>query len=126
MAHTPQHQPLVQLGERLGELVEILMLASVDIDVFQRQLALAYEGGKSLSESRHRRADGAKSRRIEAAAVAQHRAHLLILPGRHLLEHVQLAGDQLQCQARAAEETQRTRAFLAHEQRGCLGGLRGR
>ena len=58
--------------------------------------------------------------------MTQHLADLLVLPGRHLLEHVELTRDEPHAHARPAEETQRsTDVPLADESRGRAGVVPG-
>jgi hypothetical protein len=45
--------------------------------------------------------------RVEAAPVPEHAPDRLVLPRRHLLEHVELARDELQAHRRAAQQPQR-------------------
>src|SRR5437763_3907080 len=47
----------------------------------------------------------AESRRVETAPVAEHAADCLILPRRHLLEHVELTRDELETKRRSAKQT---------------------
>jgi hypothetical protein len=52
--------------------------------------------------------------------VAEHRSDFLVLPGRHLLEHVELIGDQLQAEGAPPEQPERGGDLLALEQSGCF------
>ena len=59
------------------------------------------------------------SRRVEAAAVAEHLADLLVLPRRHMLEHVQLLGGVAKAEASpAAARPQRRRDRRVLQVRG--------
>src|SRR5207237_299636 len=62
---------------------------------------------EGFSERRRHTPQLSKSRRVETAAVAEHAADCLILPRRHLLEHVELARDELETKRRSAKQTKR-------------------
>src|SRR5206468_286658 len=98
-----------------GELVELLELASPDVEVDERETLLAVQRVERLTERRRDAADVPEARGVEAAAVTEDLPDRLVLPGRHVLEHVeQLRGD-LEAVARAAKQSQR-RGDLVREQ----------
>ena len=58
--------------------------------------------------------------------MAEHLADLLVLPGRHLLEHVELPGDEAQAHARPAQQPERgAEVVLADEDRSRRGVVPG-
>ena len=59
VADPPEVDPLVELGQRLGELVELLVLAAVDVDVDEREPGLLAERVECLPE-RGRDAGGSR------------------------------------------------------------------
>ena len=78
---------------------------------------------EGLAELRHRRPQLLDAGRVEPRPVAEDLADLLVLPRRHLLEHVELGGDEAQAHGRAAQQAERCRdVALAHE-RGRGGGV---
>ena len=50
VADSPEVDPLVELGERLGELVKLLELAALHVDVYEREAGLLAECVKGLPE----------------------------------------------------------------------------
>ena len=109
VADPPEVDPLVPLDQRLGELVELLVLAALDVHVARARARLLAERVERLAERGRDAADLAPAGRVEAAAVAEHLADLLVLPRRHLLEHVELRRRVLQAQGAAAQQSQRRR-----------------
>src|SRR5262249_19950291 len=116
MAHPPQRQALVPIDQGLGELVQVFVLATLDVEVENRQSALAQRARERLPEQRRDAADLTEAGRVEAAAVPEPSTDGLVLPRRHLLEHVELSRDVLEAERRAAQETLRSAEIAAFEQ----------
>src|SRR5919108_739304 len=112
VAEAPHRHALVPLGQGFGELVEVLELTAAHVELDDREAGLAAERVEGLAELGRDAADGAEARRVEPAAVAKHLADRLVLPRRHLLEHVELGRDELEAEARAAEEPERRRDLV--------------
>src|SRR5262249_18889313 len=72
----PDRAALVELRQRLGELVEILELAPSSVHVYEREAGFAAEDVKGLSEARRDAAQPVPAGRVEAGAVAEQRPHL--------------------------------------------------
>ena len=105
VAHAPQLGLLVELHERLRELVELLVLAPLDVELREREARLAASGVEGLAESREDPAQLGPPRRVEAGAVPEHLPDLLVLPGRHVLEHLELRDQEANAEDRAPEKT---------------------
>src|ERR671923_112375 len=112
VAEAPDRHPLVPFGQGLGELVEVLELPAAHVELDDREPRLAPEGVEGLAELRRDAADGTEAGRVEPASVPEHLADRLVFPRRHLLEHVELGGDELKAEARAAKQPQRGRDLL--------------
>src|SRR3954454_17915556 len=102
MAHAPDGHALVELDALLGKVVEILMLAAFGVHLDERQSRAPVRSLKLLAEQLGDAAQLLESRRVEAAAVAEHLADLGVLPRRHVLEHVERERDELEAVVRAA------------------------
>src|SRR5205823_13885891 len=89
------------------ELVELLVLAAAGVDLDQREAALAAQLRERLPELRRDAPHLAEARRVEAGAVPQHLADLVVLPRRHLLEVVEERRDVLHAVVRASEQPDR-------------------
>jgi hypothetical protein len=103
----PEVDPLVELDHRLGELVELLVLPAARVDVDEREPRLLPQRVERLPERRHDAAHLPPAGRVEAAAVPEHLPDLLVLPRRHLLEHVELVGRVAEAQRRAPQQPER-------------------
>ena len=126
VADAPGLRPLVELHQRLGELVQLLVLPPRDVERAQVEAALAEERVELLAERRRPPAQLAAAGRVEARAVTEDAADLLVLPRRHPLEHVELRGHIPQAEVRPAEQPQRRSELAALElPRGELRLLRG-
>ena len=105
VAHAPQLGLLVELHERLRELVQLLVLAPLDVELREREARLAASGVEGLAEPREDPAQLGPPRRVEAGAVPEHLPDLLVLPGRHVLEHLELRDQEANAEDRAPEKT---------------------
>src|SRR5205085_1865517 len=82
VADAPQRRPLVELGQRLRELVQVLELAPAPVELRQAEARLAAQMVERLSEIGRDAPQVGPARRVEAAAVAQHRPdRRRVLPG---------------------------------------------
>src|SRR5262249_46358994 len=104
VANAPHGHALVPLDQRLGELIELLVVASLDVELDEVQARHLDCLLERLAERRSDAADLPEAGRVEPAAVPEHAPNRLVLPRRHLLEHVQLPRDELQAERRAAEQ----------------------
>ena len=104
----PHPDALVPLRQELRELVQLLVLAAVDVDVEQRQTPLPAHPVERVVERQRHAPDLAEARRVEARAVPEHAAHLLVLPRRHQLEMLEEAVDVAQARVRAAQQPVRS------------------
>src|SRR5262249_23690258 len=87
---------------------EVFVIACEPVDVDERELLGAAQVVEGVAGDRHGAAHLVPARRVEAAAVPEHGAHAGgVLPRRHQLEHVQLLGDQLEREERAAQRPDR-------------------
>ena len=105
----PEDDALVPLDQQLGELIEILVLAAVPVELDERQPAVVEQPRERVPQLRGERPHGDEARRVEAAAVAEHPPDLLVLPGRHLLEHVDLLGDEHDAAHGSSQQASRCR-----------------
>src|SRR5205085_8120616 len=113
--------PLVPFNERFGELVQLLVLPTPHVELDDVESRAAEGCVERLAERRRDTAHLAEPRRVEAAAVPEHPSYRLVLPRGHLLEHVELARDELQAEGRTAQQTQRGRYLpVAHVTRRAL------
>ena len=55
--------------------------------------------------------------------MAEHLANLLVLPRRHLLEHVELPGDEAHAHARPPQQAQRAAEIVLVDERRCRRGV---
>src|SRR5690242_21162517 len=85
VADPPHRDPLVPFDQRLGELVELLVLAPANVHLDHVETGVLDRALERLSERRGYAADLAEAGRVEAAAVAEDAANLLVLPRGHLL-----------------------------------------
>ena len=116
MAQAPELRLLVELDQRLGEPVEILVLTAPHVDIGERETGTSPRCMEGVAESRELVAECVPARRVEARAVPEHLADLLVLPGRHVLEHVQLRDDVADAERRALEQTKgRLRVALLNQ-----------
>src|SRR5436190_18956416 len=123
VADAPHGHALVPLDQRLGELVELLVLAT--LHVYLDNVETRGDDGL-LERGAERRRDAPhlpETRRVEPAAVAEDAPDRLVLPGRHLLEHVELRGDELQAERRAAEQAESRTELAGADVRGRTGDL---
>ncbi len=127
MPDAPRGRPFVEIGQRLGELVQLLALPTLRIDLHERQPLATAELVECLTECRRSVPKPIPPGRVEAAAVAEHRPHLRrVLPRRHLLQHVEPLRDELEAEHRAPEQAKRRRDVPAlHVAGGDLDLLRG-
>src|SRR5207237_7218818 len=86
VAEAPDRHALVPLGQELGELVEVLVLAPARVDLDQREAALAPELRERLRQVGRDAPHLAETRRVEPGAVPEHLAERVVLPRRHLRE----------------------------------------
>src|SRR5205823_8288271 len=109
----------------LRELVEALVLASPDVHLDDVEPRSSSSRLERLAERRRDAPHLTEAGRVEAAAVSEHAADRLVLPRRHLLEHVELAGDELQAEGRAPEEAERGAELAGAHVRGRAGHFGG-
>src|SRR5919201_130085 len=107
MTDAPCGDALVPLDQRLGELVQPFVLASLDVQLDDVEPRLTQCVLKRLAERRRHAPGLAEAGRIEPASVSEHTADGLVLPRGHLLEHVELPGDELHAERRAPQQTKR-------------------
>ncbi len=86
----PHRDPLVPLEQSFGELVELLVVPSLHVHLDEVETRLRDSRVACLAERGRDTPNLPEPGRVEAAAVPQHTADRLVLPGRHLLEHVEL------------------------------------
>ena len=87
MVRAPENRALVELDQRLGELVEALVLASVDVQLDDAEPAeLAFE---AAPQRRREPVERAPPGRVESRTASELRADRVVLPRAHLLEHVE-------------------------------------
>ena len=103
MPHPPHLAPLVQLHEGLGQAIERVVLAPLDVDVDEREIGFPAPRVERRAEPRKRDAQRPPAWRVEPAAVTEHLADLLVLPGRELLEHVELVDGEADAAKRATQ-----------------------
>src|SRR5438093_4895953 len=77
VADSPHRHALVPLDQRLGELVELLVLAPVHVDVGDREIESGQPVVERLAEPRRHAPDLPEAGRVEAGAVTAHPADLL-------------------------------------------------
>ena len=85
----PRCDALVPLDQRFRELIELLVLAPVDVKIVEREPRCGERRLEGIAERRRDTANPPKAGRIELGAVAEDAADRLVLSGRHLLEHVE-------------------------------------
>jgi hypothetical protein len=125
VAHTPERDPLVPLDQRLGELVELLVVTTLLVELDEAEPPLATDFVEGLAEVGRHLADAPEPGRVEAAAVPEHRSDpARVLPGGHLLEHVHQRDHGLQAVVRAPEQPERAGEVAGPDQLGRLSGLR--
>ena len=75
-----------------------------------------------LAQKREDASQLREPRRIESRAVPEHLADLLVLPRGHVLEHVELGGDELEAKSRAPQKPDRGgEVTVAHDCGRSLG-----
>ena len=104
MPEAPHTDLLVPVDQRLGELVQILVLPALRVDLEQRQPPLPAQRVEGGVQARRDLPDPAEPGRVEARAVAEHAAHLLVLPRRHQLEVLEERDDVAQGVIRAPQQ----------------------
>ena len=115
---------LVPGDQELGKLVEILVLPALAVDVDDRQPSLPDQREVRLPELRRDPANLAEARGVEPAAVAEHLADRLVLPRRHLLEHVELGDHVLEREHAAPQEPLGRGQIASLDERRRLFGFR--
>src|SRR3954453_11698068 len=120
MPHPPEADPLVPRDQQLRELVELLVVAALDIDVDDGQAGRTELRREGLAELRRDAPDLAEAGRGEAAAVAEDLPDLLVFPRGHLLEHVELPDDVVDAEHRPPQQPQRRSELAALDQAGRL------
>src|SRR6185503_5166392 len=103
VADSPRLAPLVDLDHRLREAVQRIVVTTADVQLREREPLLPAPGVEGLPEPGERDTQRPPAGRVEPAAVTQHLADLLVLPGRQLLEHVELVRGVPQAAERPAE-----------------------
>src|ERR1035441_994139 len=126
VAEAPDPDALVPVGERLGGLVELLELPAALVQLDELEPGRLDEAVEGPAGAPCRGGDGAKARRVKAAAVGEHDAYLLGLPGRHLREHLERARHVVEREDRAAQQAYRGRDLAALHQPGGLRDLGAR
>src|SRR5262245_57702128 len=104
--HAPELGLLVELEERLRKLVQILVIASLDVELQDREARLAALHVERLPEPREDPPQLVPAGRVEPGPVAEHLADLLVLPGRHVLEHLELRDEKADAEGRAPQQPQ--------------------
>src|SRR5262249_20564250 len=121
VADSPGLRPFVELHQRLRELGEVLVPTPLDVDVDQGETGALTLLLERLTQERQDPAQLCEPGRVEAGAVTQHLADLLVLPRRHVLEHVELGGDELKAEHRSPQESDRSgEVTVADGGRRCL------
>ena len=90
-----------------AELVELLELAAALVELDDREALRAAELVPGLAERGRRVPDPPPAGRVEAGAVAEHAPDLLVLPRRHVLEHVEQVVRDLHAVDRAPQQPDR-------------------
>src|SRR5215831_6984263 len=80
MADAPHRHALVPLDQRLGQLVQLLVLASPDVELDEVEARRRHCLLESLAERRRDAPDLTEAGRVEAAAVPEHAPDRLVLP----------------------------------------------
>src|SRR3954452_22125730 len=104
VAHSPQSDALVPRNQELGQLVEIFVLSTLDVERDDVQACLSQLLGEGLPERRGHPADLAEAGRVEAAPVSEHLADRLVLPGRERLQHLEMADHVVEREHGAAQQ----------------------
>ena len=99
------------------------MLTTAAVHVSQLETGSRAQTVKRLPQPLGHVRDTAEARRVKPAAVPEHDADLLVLPGIHLVEHLDLRGDVLQAQYGAAQQPQRRGRLIALQRAGRLVDL---
>jgi hypothetical protein len=107
VANAPHGHALVPLDLCLRELVELLVLAALDVHLDYVEPGARDRLLERLPEWGRDAPHLAKPGRVEPAAVAEHTADRLVFPRRHLLEHVQLGRDELQAERCPPQQAKR-------------------
>ncbi len=105
MTEAPELGLLVELDQRLGELVEMLVVAPLDVEVPEGESGRAAGGVERLSQSREDASELVPPGRVEPRPVPEHLANLLVLPRGHVLEHLELWNQEADAEGRALQET---------------------
>ena len=103
----PDRDALVELDQRLGEVVQRRMLGRADVDVGELDGAADEQLRERVPEHRSRSAQAIPARRVETRAVAEGAPDLVVVPGREPFEHVQRLGGQRDRVIGAAEHADR-------------------
>ncbi len=103
VTEAPDPDLLVPVDEQLGELVEVFVLATLRVHLEQREPALAAERVERAVQRRRHAPNLAEAGRVEARAVPEHAADVLVLPRRHQLEVLEEADDVPDARVRAAQ-----------------------
>ena len=119
----PDRGPLVELDQRLGEVVQVGLLEGLHVGVGEGEARCGPGLLERGPEPRRTGAELAEARGVEAAAVTERLAHLVVLPGREPLEHVQGLGDDHDAVVGAAEQPQRAADLVLAEQHDRLVDL---
>ena len=82
------------------------MLAALHVHCDDVEAGAGKRRLEGLPERRRDTTNLSEPRRVEPAAVPEDPPDRLVFPRRHLLEHVQLAGDELQAKRRTSQQAQ--------------------
>jgi hypothetical protein len=80
VAHPPELCLLVQPDEGLRELVELLVVAALDVELHEREPGSAPRGVERLTQAWEDATQLVPARRVEARPVSEYLANLLVLP----------------------------------------------
>src|SRR4029453_13654891 len=83
----------------------MLVLAALHVDVREREPGLAPRSVEGLTEPREHAPQLVPARRVEPGSVPEHLADLLVLPRRHVLEHLELTTDEPNAEDRPPQKT---------------------
>jgi hypothetical protein len=99
------------------------VLAPVHVELDDRQPRPLERAVERLAQRGRDLADAAEARRVEAAAVTEQLADLVVLPRGHVLEHLELRRDEREALVGATQQAQRRGELVRGHPVGRLGDL---
>ncbi len=99
------------------------MVATLHVELGERETGVPPRRVKRLAKAREHAPQLVPAGGVEARAVPQHLADLLVLPGRHVLEHLELRDEEAHAERRPLQQAQRTAEFALLDQPHGLVGV---